>query len=199
MKKSAAVIFALLLFVPSLSATPLTWIFMGTTTAGSQFNGSPTVGLTFELRVFLDTSQVGMTVAGLSDVFFGGPHPSEIEIQGLGIKPLNNFTNIGYFLELPVSAHQAIGVELNQPSFNQILFPNVISTDALHLTAISPVTPDPRFNTLSMIQGPNGLFVNGTVNTFSAVAVPETSTATMLICAFAMVGALLLKRRRKSN
>jgi hypothetical protein len=198
MKKSAAVIFLFLLFVPSLSATPLTWIFLGTTTAGSQFNGSPSVGLTFELRVFLDTNQVGMTVAGLSDVFFGGPHPSEIEIQGLGIKPLNNFTNIGYFLELPVSAHQAMGVELNQPSFNQILFPNVISTDALHLTPISPVTPA-GFNTLSMIQGPNGLFVNGTVNTFSAVAVPETSTATMLVCAFAMIGALRLKRRRASN
>jgi hypothetical protein len=194
MKKSAAVIFVLLLIVPSLSADPLTWVFTGTTSAGSQFNGNPIVGLSFELQIFLDTNQVGMTVPPLADVFFGGPHPGEIEIQGLGIEPMDAFTNVGYFLGSP---NQVTGVELNQPAFNQLLFSSAISSDFLHLTPISPVTPNPLSNGLSMLTGPNGLVVSGTVDTFSAAVVssPENSTATMLICAFIAVGALRLARR----
>jgi len=194
MKKSAAVIFVLLLFVPSLSADPLTWVFTGTTSAGSQFNGNPIVGLSFELQIFLDTNQVGMKFPQLADVFFGGPHPGEIEIQGLGIEPMDVFTNVGYFLGSP---NQVTGVELNQPAFNQLFFSSAISSDFLHLTPISPVTPSPPFNGLSMLTGPNGLFVSGTVDTFSAAVVssPENSTATMLICAFIAVGVLRLARR----
>ena len=194
MKKSAAVIFVLLLFVPSLSADPLTWVFTGTTSAGSQFNGNPIVGLSFELQIFLDTNQVGMKFPQLADVFFVGPHPGEIEIQGLGIEPMDAFTNVGYFLGSP---NQVTGVELNQPAFNQLLFSSAISGDFLHLTPISPVTPSPPFNGLSMLTGPNGLFVSGTVDTFSAAVVssPENSTATMLICAFIAVGVLRLARR----
>jgi hypothetical protein len=193
MKKSAAVIFVLLLFVPSLFADPLTWVFTGTTGAGSQFNGNPIVGRSFELQIFLDTNQVGMTQAGLADVFFRGTHPGEIVIQGLGIEPMDAFTNVGYFLGSP---NQVTGVELNQPAFNQVLFSSAISSDFLHLTPISPVTPDPLFNGLSMLTGPNGLVVSGTVDTFSAAVVssPENSTATMLICAFIAVGALRLAR-----
>lgn len=206
MKKSAAVIFVLLLFVPSLSADPLTWVFTGTTSAGSQFNGNPIVGLSFELQIFLDTNQVGMTFPGLSDVFFGGPHLGEIEIQGLGIEPMNAFTNVGYFLGSPncdpilnPGACQVTGVELNQPAFNQLLFSSAISSDFLHLTPISPVTPDVSnfIGGGSALTGPNGLLVSGTVDTFSAAVVssPENSTATMLICAFIAVGALRLARR----
>jgi hypothetical protein len=194
MKKSAAVIFVLLLFVPSLFADPLTWVFTGTTSAGSQFNGNSIVGLSFELQIFLDTNQVGMTHPPLADVFFGGPHPGEIDIQGLGIEPMNAFTNVGYFLGSP---NQVTGVELNQPAFNQLSFSSAISSDFLHFTPISPVTPNPPFNELSMLTGPNGLVVSGTVDTFSAAVVPssENSTVTMLICAFIAVGALRLARR----
>jgi len=196
MKKSALVIFVLLLFVPSLFADPITWVFTGTTSAGSQFNGNPIVGLPFELQIFLDTNQVGLPSPMLSDIFFVGPHPGEIEIQGLGIEPMDPFTNyVGYFLGSP---NQVTGVELNQPPFNQISFSSAISSDFLHLTPISPVTPNPLSNGLSMLTGPNGLFVDGTVDTFSAVVVssPENSTVTMLICAFIAVGALRLARRR---
>jgi len=193
MKKSAAVIFVLLLFVPSLSADPLTWVFKGTTSAGSQFNGNPIVGLSFELQIFLDTNQVGTTFDGLADVFFVGPHPGEIEIQGLGIEPMDAFTNVGYFVGSP---NQVTGVELNQPAFNSLLFSSPISSDFLHLTPISPVTPDPLSNGLSELTGPNGLVVSGTVDTFSAAVVssPENSTVTMLICGFIAVGALRLAR-----
>jgi len=198
MKKSAAVIFVLLLFVPSLLADPLTWIFKGTTDAGSQFNGNSIVGLSFELQVSLDTNQVGMTVPGLADIFFAGPHPGEIEIQGLGMVPVNPFTKVAYFLGSP---NQVTGVELIQPEFNQVLFTSAISSDFLHLTPISPVTPDPLFDGLSILTGPNGLVVFGTVDTFSAAVVssPENSTAMMLICAFIAVGALRLARRLASS
>lgn len=193
MKKSAAVIFVLLLFVPSLFADPLTWIFKGMTSAGSQFNGNPIVGRSFELQIFLDTNQVGMTVGGLADVFFVGPHPGEIEIQGLGIEPMDAFTNVAYFVGSP---NQVTGVELTQPAFNQVLFSSAISSDFLHLTPISPVTPDPLFSGLQNdLTGPNGLVVSGTVDTFSAVSSPENSTVTMLICSFIAVGALRLARR----
>ncbi len=192
MKKSAAAIFVLLLFVPSLFADPITWVFTGTTSAGSQFNGNPIVGLSFELQISLDTNQVGMTVPGLADVFFAGPHPGEIGIQGLGIEPVDAFTKVAYFLGSP---NQVTGVELIQPAFNQVLFASAISSDFLHLTPISPVTPDPLFDGLSILTGPNGLVVFGTVDTFSAVSSPENSTATMLICAFIAVGALRLARR----
>ncbi len=192
MKKSAAVIFVLLLFVPSLFADPLTWVFKGTTSAGSQFNGNPIVGRSFELQIFLDTNQVGMTVGGLADVFFVGPHPGQIEIQGLGIEPMDAFTNVAYFVGSP---NQVTGVELIQPAFNQVLFSSAISSDFLHLTPISPVTPDPLFSGLQNdLTGPNGLVVSGTVDTFSAVSSPENSTTTMLICAFIAVGALRLAR-----
>jgi hypothetical protein len=191
MKKSALVIFVLLLFVPSLFADPITWVFTGTTSAGSQFNGNPIVGLPFELQIFLDTNQVGMPSPMLSDIFFVGPHPGEIEIQGLGIEPMG-FTMVGYFLGSP---NQVTGVEMFQLGFNELLFSSPISSDPLHLTPISPVTP--TSNGLSMLMGPNGLVVNGTVDTFSAavVSTPENSTATMLICAFIAVGALRLARR----
>jgi hypothetical protein len=193
MKKSAAVIFVLLLFVPSLFADPLTWVFTGTTSAGSQFNGNPIVGLSFELQIFLDTNQVGMTSPVLADVFFVGG-PGEIKIQGLGIEPTNPFNQVAYFLGSP---NQVTGVSLFQPPFNDVLFSSAISSDFLHLTPISPVTPEPSFNGLSMLPGPNGLLVFGTVDTFSAavVSTPENSTATMLICAFIAVGALRLARR----
>lgn len=193
MKKSAAVIFVLLLFVPSLAADPITWVFTGTTSAGSQFNGNPIVGLPFELQIVLDTNQVGMKFDGLADVFFTGG-PGEIKIQGLGIEPMNAFTQVAYFLGSP---NQVTGVELIQPPFSQLMFSSAISSDFLHLTPISPVTPNPPFNGLSMLMGPNGLDVSGTVDTFSAVVVssPENSTATMLICAFIAVGALRLARR----
>ena len=203
MKKSALVIFVLLFFVPSLFADSLTWVFTGTTSAGSQFNGNPIGGLSFELQVFLDTNQVGMTSQGLSDVFFAGG-PGEIEIQGLGIEPMDAFINVAYFTGTPncntisnPGACQVTGVELYQPLFSQLLFSSPISSDFLHFTPISPVTPNPPFNGLSMLTGPNGLFVNGTVDTFSAavVSAPENSTATMLICAFIAVGALRLARR----
>jgi hypothetical protein len=203
MKKSAAVIFVLLLFVPSLFADPITWVFTGTTSAGSQFNGNPIAGLSFELQIFLDTNQVGMTSQGLADVFFAGG-PGEIEIQGLGIKPMDDFTMVAYFTGTPncdtilnPGACQVTGVELFQPLFNQLLFSSPISSDFLHLTPISPVTPKPLDSGLSMLTGPNGLFVGGTVDTFSAavVSAPENSTATMLICAFIAVGALRLARR----
>jgi hypothetical protein len=86
MKKSAAVIFVLLLFVPSLSADPLTWVFKGTTSAGSQFNGNRIVGLSFELQIFLDTNQMGAK-SPLADVFFAGPHPSESRYRDLESSP----------------------------------------------------------------------------------------------------------------
>ena len=45
-----------------------------------------------------------------------------------------------------------------------------------------------------MIQGPNGLFVNATVDTFSAVAVPEPSAAIIVLSALAVLGGLRLVR-----
>jgi hypothetical protein len=197
MKRSASLIFVLLLFAPSLSATPLIWDFMGTTTAGSRYMGNPiAVGSSFELQVSLDTDLVGMKPGGLSDVFFTAPAPGfagEIEIPAVGSAPLplTPFPQVANF-----APSQVTGVELLQPAFNQVLFSSPISSDILHLTPISPVTPDPRFNHLSLLMGPNGLVVFGTVDTFSAVeTTPENSTATMLIWVFIAVGALRLARR----
>jgi hypothetical protein len=193
MKKSALLLFVLLMFVPLLSADPLTWVFTGTAGAGSQFDGNSIAGLSFEIQISLDTSQLGMTHPPLADVFFNGSHPAEIDIQGIGIEPMNAFTNVGYFLGLP---NQVTGVELNQPAFNQLMFSSAISSDFLHLTPISPATPDPLSNKLSMLTGPNGLLLSGTIDTFSAVAVPtpENSTSTMLLCAILAIGALRFAR-----
>jgi hypothetical protein len=55
--------------------------------AGSQFNGNPIVGLSFEIRILLDTSQVGMTIPGLADVFFAGPIKVKSRYRGLESSP----------------------------------------------------------------------------------------------------------------
>lgn len=187
------------LVVSSLPAVPLTWKFTGTASAASQFNGSSIAGLGFELRIFLDTTLVAVDPMGLADVFFPGPHVGEVQIETLGIKPLNAFNNVQYF----APAGQVTGVQFNQPAFSDLHFPASVSSDYLHLTPIPPTVPIAANNTLqSGVFGPNALFLSGVVLSFTAVTaspqpVPEVPSTIALLGA--ATAALVVMRRRVSS
>jgi hypothetical protein len=195
MKRMMLCIASSFLIATSLPAVPLMWIFSGTTSASSQYNGNSIGGLAFELRIFLDTNLVANDPMGLADVFFPGPHQGEVQIATLGVLPLNQFGNVQYF----APSGLVTGVQFNQPAFSDIMFDSVISTDSLHLTPIAPIAPSASNNTLqSGLFGPNGLFFGGVVNLFSAVLgpapVPEGGS-TVLLLASALLALGVLRRR----
>ena len=200
MKRLAPALAAFVLLASALSATPLVWKFAGTASAASQYDGSSIAGLTFEVRIFLDTSLPAVDPMGLADVFFLGPHSGQVEIQGLGVKPLNPFTNVQYF----APSGMVTGVQFNQPAFSDIFFASAISSDSLHLTPIAPTMPVATNNTLqSGVMGPNGLFLSGIVQTFSAVAtatpdpVPDTTSTVGLWVPILLSVAFLRRRVRQ--
>jgi len=186
-------------FASPVHASPLTWLFSGTTRASSQFNGMPVGGEQFELRIFLDTNLVGMKVPGLADVFFGGPRQGEVAIDTLGVLPLNAFLNVQYFAGGPGDSVTGVQYVESLAGFSGIQFGSPISTDSLHLGPIAPTTPKAPFDTLSL-SGPNGLIVSGEVTTFSAVAtaVPEGGS-TALFLTSALIASWLLWHRRRSR
>jgi hypothetical protein len=190
--KKLLLIATLLWFTYPAQASPITWHFFGTTTANSVYNNMSIVGLSFELRIFLDSNLVGTTVPNLSDVFFNGPHQGVIEISGLGVLPLNPFNNVQYF----APGGLVTGVQYNQPFFSDIQFPSSISNDSLHITPIAPVAPG--LNNSIEFLGPNGLNGRGAVSLFSATAepatVPEGGSASILL--FIGLVAIKLVRRR---
>ncbi|HEU5248004.1 MAG TPA: hypothetical protein VFU09_13020 [Candidatus Udaeobacter sp.] len=189
MKRMILPIVTSCLIASSVHAVPLTWDFRGTTISPSVFNGTPIVGLPFELRIFLDTNLVGTTFDGLSDVFFDGPHQGEVEIATLGVLPVS-FTDVEYFAP---SLAFVTGVQFTQFGKSFILFPSSISSDPLHLTPIAPTAPIASSDTVEVL-GPNGLDVFGKVATFSATTVPEAgSTALLLTSALVTLG--FLRRR----
>ncbi len=188
-------ILLLALFTPFVHADPLVWRFDGTTSSPSEYSNASISGLTFELRIFLDTDLPAIANANLADVFYAGPHSAEVEIQGLGVLPVNNFANVQYFKV----AGQVTAVQFNQPAFSDITFPAPISNDPLHLSAIPPTTPNANDNTLeSGVFGPGGLQLFGPISSFSAtlvdVSVPETGS-TQLLLAGALAVLSAYKRR----
>ena len=178
--KKLLLVAALLWFSSPAHGTPLTWRFTGTTLSPSLYNGNPIVGLNFELRIFLDTNLVATTSQNLADVFFTGPHQGVVEVDTVGILPVNAFNNVQYF----APGGLVTGVQYNQPAFSGIQFPSSISSDPLHLTPIAPVAPG-AIDTIQVI-GPNGLGLRGEVATFAATletsAVPEAGSAAELLC-----------------
>lgn len=195
MKRMVLFIAASVLIVSSLQAVPLTWVFTGTTSMSSQYNGMSIGGVSFELRIFLDTNIMAQPPMNLADIFFTGPHQGEVEIAGLGVVPVNPFNNVQYF----APGGMVTGVQFNQPAFSDIMFDSVITTDFLHLVPIGPIAPSASNNTLqSGLFGPNGLFFGGVVTTFSAVlsgtAVPEGGP-TALLLALALIPLVFLRRR----
>jgi hypothetical protein len=154
------------LIASSLHAVPLTWRFSGTTSSSTEFNGMPIAqGLNYELRIFLDTDLIGMKPdPSLADVFFFGPHQGEVEIETLGVLPVDQFFNVQYFA--PGGLVTGVQYESNA-GFSGIQFNSPISNDSMHLGPIPPTAPN-AFNTISF-SGPNGLFGSSeVVNTFSA-------------------------------
>jgi hypothetical protein len=195
--KKLLLVATLLWFSSPAQGTPLTWRFTGTTLSPSMYNNNSIVGLNFELRISLDTNLVGTTVMNLADVFFTGPHQGVVEINTVGVLPVNAFTNVQYF----APGGLVTGVQYNQPAFSGIQFPSSISSDSLHLTPIAPVAP----GTIDTIQvmGPNGLGLRGEVATFAATLetnpVPEAgSTAAFLFIGLAAIRLVRRKPRRRS-
>jgi hypothetical protein len=186
MKRMILLIATSFLIASSLHAVPLTWHFSGTTSSSSEFNGMPIAqGLNYELRIFLNTNLVGTTFPDLADVFFFGPHQGEVEIETLGVLPVDPFADVQYF----APGGLVTGVQFTFP-FSGIQFNSSISSDSLHLTPIAPTAPN-TFNTIDFF-GPNGLSLFGAVvNTFSATTVPEGgSTALLLTSALVVLGFL---------
>jgi hypothetical protein len=187
MKRMILPIVTSCLIASSVHAVPLTWDFRGTTISNSVLNGTPIVGLAFELRIFLDTNLVGQKSGALSDVIFQGPHDGEVEIESHGVLQVG-FSNVEYF----APGGLVTGVQFTQFGKSSILFPSSISSDSLHLTPIAPTAPIASSNTVEILG--NGLDLRGEVTTFSATTVPEAgSTALLLTSALATLG--FLRRR----
>ena len=194
MKRTILLMATSFLIASSLRAVPLTWHFFGTT---SFHNDDPNAipiaqGLNFELRIFLDTNLAGVKFdAEPLSIFFFGPFQGEVEIETLGVLPVNQFADVSYFVPFPSGL--ARGVEFGEyglPSIGPILFDSPISDDSTHLGPIAPTAPN-EFNSVVFV-GPNGLFAGGPVNTFSATIVPEDgSTALLLTSALVALGSLL--------
>jgi hypothetical protein len=195
MKKTILLIATSFLIASSLHAVPLTWHFTGTTSDSSEFNGMPIAAdLNYELRIFLDTDLVAfVNPSAAPAVFFIGPHQGEVEIETLGVLPVDPFDDVQYF----APGGLVIEVDFTQPLFSGIHFNSSISGDSLHLTPIAPTAPN-AFNTISF-SGPNGLSLPlAVVNIFSATTEPTTvpeggSTALLLTSALVALGSL---RRR---
>ena len=92
--------------------------FSGTTGASSQHNGSNIGGLAFELRIFLDTDLGVLDPLSLADFFFTGPHQGEVQIDTIGVLPVNTFGNVQYF----APGGLITGLQFNQPAFSDITF-----------------------------------------------------------------------------
>lgn len=150
----------------SLQAVPLTWHFYGTTGPSDTNNGVPIgEGHAFELQIFLDTDLVGMPSLSGSDVAFLGPFHGQVEIATLGVIPLS-FIDVLYFA--PASPGGVLGVQFDGPLFRFFInFPSIISTDILHLTAISPAMPSFQSGEFGTA-GPNGLHIRSAISLFSA-------------------------------
>jgi len=186
---------ASLVFASPVHASPLTWLFAGTTSGSSQFNGMSIGSEHFELRIFLDTELVGMKFGALADVFFNGPHEGEVAIDTLGVLPVNAFLNVQYF----APGGLVTGVQYVEPptGFSGIQFGLSISNDSLHLSPIPPTMPLAAFNTLNF-SGPNGLVVSGSVTTFSAATVPEGGSTALLLTSSLIAVGFLRRRYRRS-
>jgi hypothetical protein len=185
-----------LLVTSTLYAVPLTWNFSGTTDSGSTYNGMSTEGLAFELRIFLDTNLAGVKDPNNPEVSFFGPFQGEAEIETLGVLPVDEFLFVQYF----APGGLVTSVIYYQPGFSDIAFPSSISGDSLHLGPIPPTAPN--FNDDIEFGGPNGLFVFGTVTSFSATTggntVPE-SGSTALFLTSPLVALALFRRRQRAR
>jgi hypothetical protein len=189
MKRMILPIVTSCLIASSVHAVPLTWDFRGTTISPSVLNGTPIVGLAFELRIFLDTNLVGMPGGG-ADVIFDGPNDGEVEIESHGVLP-TSFDHVEYFAPNGL----VTGVQFIQFGKFSILFSSSISSDSLHLTPIAPTGPIASNNTVEVLA--NGLDLFGEVATFSATTVPEGgSTALLLTSALVTLGFLRRQAKR---
>src|SRR6266487_2588488 len=180
MKKTIFLIATSLLIASSLHAVPLTWRFSGTTNSSDQFyNGMPIAqGLNYEFRIFLDTDLVGVKDNGNPEVSFFGPHQGEVEIETLGVLPVDQILFVQYF----ALGGLVTDVIFYNPGFNDIHFDSIISGDSMHLGPIPPTAPNALFNNTINFEGPNGLSVFGeVVNTFSATTVPEGGSTALLL------------------
>jgi len=172
MKRTILLIATSFLIASSLHAVPITWRFSGTTSSSTQFNGTPIAqGLNYELRIFLNTDLIGMeSDPSLAAVIFFGPHQGEVEIETLGVLPVDQFLNVQQFAPGGVQFNQfntgVSGVQVNSG----------ISSDSMHLGPIAPAAPNVS-NTISF-SGPNGLLGSAEmVNTFSATTVADETDA----------------------
>jgi hypothetical protein len=110
------------------------------------------------------------TDPSLAAVVFFGPHQGEVEIETLGVLPVDPFLNVQHFAPG--------GVQFNQVNagFSGIQFNSGISSDSKHLRPIAPTAPNVS-NTISF-SGPNGLLGSAeVVNTFSATTVAGETDA----------------------
>ena len=184
------------LIASSLHAIPLTWHFIGTTDSSSTYNGGSIEGLSFDLRISLDTNLLGVKQEGLSDVQFAGPFQGEVKVGTLPVLPLDRFENVLYFIFVPPHSLGVQGGEFDQ-TFGRffINFPSSISDDILHLNPISPVAPNQQSSSL-IAGGPNELVLSGSVRLFSATTttVPDGgSTVSLLGCG--LLGLAALRRK----
>jgi VPDSG-CTERM motif len=180
-------------------ALPLTWHFFGTTSSSSQFSGMSIGNLDYELRILLDTDLVAIFASTVPDIqFSGGPHPADIEIDTLGVLPLNPVSRVLY--HAPGGAGNPVTeVQFYAPGFNFAHFAAGITSDSLHLSPIPlTVTSFGGLNVFPPVMGPNGLSVSGPVNAFAATAttttVPEGGSTAILL-SLGVSGLALLRRR----
>jgi len=194
MKRTILLIATSFLITSFLHAVPLTWRFSGTTSSSTEFNGMPLAeGLNYEFRIFLDTDLIGVKDNGNPEVSFFGPHQGEVEIDTLGVLPVDQIAYVQYF----ALGGLVTDVIFYNPDFNDIQFDSVISGDSMHLGPIPPTAPHALFNNTISFSGPNGLFGSTeVVNTFSATTVPGVPDGgTTVILLGAALGALGMARR----
>jgi hypothetical protein len=194
MKRTILLIATSFLIASSLHAISLTWRFSGTTSSSTEFNGMPIAeGLNYEFRIFLDTDLIGVKDNGNPEVSFFGPHQGEVEIETLGVLPVDQIVFVQYFAlgGLSQTLYFTIPdlmISTSIPSFRAIACISVRSPRQRQTHYLS--------NTISF-SGPNGLFGSTeVVDIFSATTVPgvpDGGTTVMLLGV--ALGALGMARR----
>jgi hypothetical protein len=185
-------------------ATPLNWVFTGTTAADadtefgivpSNFKGVPiTAGTPFTLTIFVDTS-IMRSPGGFSDITFDGPFQGQVQIGSLGTLLLEQFANV----EHSDDNGQLAGVEFTQQGHKTFTnFSPKLAIDPLHLTPFGPVSLN-GLQELGSLLGPDLAFGVAGYATFVAITpssgVPDAGSTAYL---FALGLLLLLTLKRYS-